>query len=255
MIQLQTFCLVGLKPGCELPRWVAPVRPLHLSCCTGLSPGISSSLDAVLGDAVRSIKSEDERSFGCVLSRSVHLNLLHFLRRCVFDCRWYPRLFPFRMSLFYPFRESCCFGTSGQSALTQLREGPAEGLLLVCCHANTQCPVNRLTPSHKHGTIHLRVCVGRLREQEGMFQYIAPDLVVMQKSEVGGDPFPLLWGCLMSTSSIHSFEVMSRKADIPCVGAADAHPAEEKPRLASFCLYFCLSHGSMLCFLCKLCNN
>lgn len=48
---------------------------------------------------------------------------------------------------------------------------------------------------------------------------------------------------------------MSRKADKPCAGAADAHPAEEKPRLASSCLYFFLLHASMLCFLSKLCNN
>lgn len=139
------------------------------------------------GGHSKKYKSEGERSFGSVLSRSVHLNLLHFLRSCI--------CFPLECLCFIHFGNrvaSDWVGTSGQRTLTQLREGPAEGLLLVCSRANTRCPVNRLTPSHKHGTIHLHVCVGRLREQEGMFHYIAPDLVVMQKSEVGGDPFPLL---------------------------------------------------------------
>lgn len=95
---------------------------------------------------------------------------VQFRRRRMSDCTWYLRLFPLKLGtlgdvfVFWGFRVSLhtvCIQTLSQSTLTQLREAPAEGLLLVCSRANTGCPVNRLTPSHQHGTIHLHVCVGR----------------------------------------------------------------------------------------------
>lgn len=135
-----------------------------------------------------------------------------------------------------------------------LREGPAEGLLLARNHANTWCPVNRLTPAHKHNIIRQHARVERLREQ---LHYIAPDtqsvpliLVVMQKS--------CFWGSLTSTSGICSFEAMSRNTNKPGFRPVDAHPAEGRGiSLTSSCLYFLKneSHGSILCFIFKLCKN
>lgn len=122
------------------------------------------------------------------------------------DCRWHLRLLPLKLGtlldVFVSWEsrvslQTVCVQTLSQSTLTQLRGAPAEGLLLVCSHANTGCPVNRLTPSHQHGTIHPHECVGRPENRKERFATSAltlhsTDLVVMQKSEVGGDPFPLL---------------------------------------------------------------